>query len=136
MLTLIRRVQPKTPSRTVEYPVGSFVETEKGYFYIAGPNKRFRFTTKRCLDSWNPRVVHSSEAALNKYKVAAKMKFRNGSLIHSLADGKVYCISEGKRRHLTSPEAFEKVGAAKNRRYVVSVSLAEINLHPEGEPIT
>lgn len=131
-----QRPQP-LPSKPVEYPSGLFVQTEKGYFYIAAPGKRYRFTTKRALESYAPqRVVKTTEAALKNYRVVKKMKFRNGSLIHNIADGKVYYISEGKRRHLTSPEAFDKVGAERNRRYVVSVSIEEINLHPEGEPIT
>lgn len=131
-----KQTQP-APSKPVEYPVNSFVESEKGYFYIAAPGKRYRFTTKRALDSYAPqRVIKTSEAALKNYRVVKKMKFRNGSLIHNIADGKVYYISEGKRRHLVSPEAFDRVGAERSRRYVVSVSIDEINLHPEGEPIT
>lgn len=136
MLNLKAKQHQPRPSEPVEYPVGSFVETEKGYFYIATPTARYRFTTKRCLDSWSPqRVVKTTEAAVSKYRVAKKMKFRNGSLIHSASDGIVYYISQGKRRRLTSPEAFDKVGAERSRRFVVTVSEDEINLHPEGVPI-
>ena len=124
------------PSSSVEYPSGVFVETEKGYFYIATPSKRYHVTTRRVLDSWSPpRVVWSSEAACAKYRVAAKLKFRNGSLLQDVSDGKMYFISEGLRRHLTSPEAFEKVGAVSKNPGIVRVSQDEINLHKEGTPL-
>lgn len=125
-----------TPSEPVRYPSGVFVRTEKGYFFIADSSKRYRCITKRVLDSWAPqRVIETSEAALANYRVSAKLRFRNGSLIHSIADGKIYLISDGTRRHVTSPEALTLIGAVGNRSDTISVSLDEINLHPEGAPL-
>jgi len=126
---------PKTlPSEPVEYPIGSFLKTEKGYFYIVADNKRYRITTKRCLNSWSPqRVVVTTEAALAGYRIAAKLKFRNGSLIHGFFDGRLYLIEGGKRRHIVSPDAFDRIGG--RLQDVVAVSLDEINLHPEGAPL-
>lgn len=119
----------------VEYPSGLFVKTEKGYFYIVSPSKRYRLISRRVLDSWNPqRVIETTEASVSKYRISAKMKFRNGSLIHNLADGKIYLVSEGKRRHITSPDVLERIGAT--RKDVVSVSLEEIKLHEEGESLS
>ena len=139
MRFLTKRNLTPTPtplSKPVEYPSGVFVHTEKGYFYIVGENKRYRCLSKRVLDSWAPqRIIETTETALRHYRTAAKLKFRNGSLIHNIADGKVYLISGGKRRLMTSPEAFARIGAKRNRKYVTSVSLAEINLHEEGEPL-
>jgi len=112
------------------------VHSEKGYFFIAGEDRRIRLTTKRVLDSWAPqRVIETTESALAGYRVSSKMKFRNGSLIYSMADGKLYFISDGKRRLVTSPEAAERIGAPGGRRDAVCVSEAEILLHPEGEPL-
>jgi len=131
---LKRRQTPPLPTKPVVYPVGSFIETEAGYFYISGPAKRFRLT-KRVLDSWAPhRVVVTSEAAVQKYKAWGKMPFRNGSLINNIADGKIYLIENGKRRHITSPDALERLGASFND--VVPVSLDEINLHEIGEVLS
>lgn len=116
------------------YPNNSFVKTERGYFYIVNESKRFRIISKRVLDSWSPhRVIETSEAAVANYRVAAKMKFRNGSLIHSMSDGKMYLVSDGLRRHITSPEALTRIGA--KRSDAVLVSLDEIKLHEEGEPL-
>lgn len=131
---LRRAPKPHLPSKPLEYPVGSFLETEKGYFYVNSPGKRYRFTTKRCLVSWSPqRVIRTTEAALANYRIVRKMKFRNGSLIHGFADGKIYLIENGQRRHITSPDAFERIGGRVE--HAVAVSLDEINLHPEGEPL-
>lgn len=124
----------RAPQSPTKYPNGTFVETEKGYFYIVAPTKRLRIINKRVLDSWSPpRVVPSSEAALVKYRVSAKLKFRNGSLINNLGDGKIYLIEDGNRRHVTNPDALLRIGAV--REEATLVSLAEINLHPEGEPL-
>ena len=128
--------QPRPlPTEPVKYPSGSFLETEKGYFYIPVQGKRYRFISKRCLASWSPqRVIKTTEAALANYKVVKKMKFRNGSLIHGFSDGKIYLIENGQRRHFQDPDAFARIGG--RIQDVVAVSLNEINLHPEGAPIT
>jgi len=127
--------QKKTlPDAPVEYPSGLFVKTEKGYFFVLGPGKRMRITSLRVLESWAPqRVVNTTEAAVAKYKVVSKIKFRNGSLIWNLADGKLYLVEGGKRRHITSPEALSRIGAKRSDALIVS--LDEINLHPEGAPL-
>lgn len=132
---MFRRSQQVTlPTEPTEYPNGSFIETELGYFYIFSNSKRMRFISKRCLDSWNPqRIIVTSEAAVSKYRISSKMKFRNGSLIHNLGDGKIYLIESGKRRHVTSSDALERIGASRSE--VVSVSLDEIKLHELGAEI-
>ena len=136
-----KKSQPllKTPDGPVEYPAGSFVETEAGYFYIANSAQRYRCLTKRVVDSWAPpRIIKTSEAAVRNYRRSAKLRFRNGSLIWNISDGKIYLIEDSKRRHVVSPDAFERIGVdyTKLRKYVIVVSLDEINLHQEGEPLT
>lgn len=131
----MKRQRPRElPLSKVSYPEGTFLKTEKGYFYILAGTKRARLVSQRVLDSWSPpRVVLTSEAAVQDYRIAFKMKFRNGSLIHNIADGKIYLIENGKRRHITSPEVFERIGA--KRSDTVSVSLDEIKLHEEGDEL-
>ena len=119
-----------------DYPIGTFLKTEQGYFYVRGETKRFRFITQRVLDSWSPsRVVNCSESdpGVKKLKVTSKMLFRDGSLLYSQADGKMYLISGNKRRHIINPDWLEALGINRNR--VPWVSLDEINLHEEGEPL-
>lgn len=122
------------PENPVEYPLGSFVKSEAGYFYILSNSKRLRIISERLLNSWSPhRVILTSEKALVKYRISSKMKFRAGSLIHNIADGKIYLIEDGKVRHITSPDALERIGA--KREDAVSVSVEEIILHEMGEEL-
>lgn len=128
------RLQKKAdlPTSPVEYPSGVFIHTEKGFFFIHSEGKRMRCITERVLDSWSPqRVIETTEAAVAKYRITSKIRFRNGSLIYSIADGKMYFISEGKRRHIVSPDASKRLGV--RWREATWVSQAEINLHEEGE---
>jgi hypothetical protein len=130
-----KKIQVVLPDGPLEYPIGSFVRTDKGYFFILSNSKRLRFITKRVLDSYSPlRVILTSEEALSKYRVSSKIKFRNGSLINNMGDGKIYLIEEGKRRHVTSPDALERIGASTSD--VVLVSLEEIKLHEIGEELS
>lgn len=135
----LRRQKKTLPTSPTEYPVGSFVKTEKGYFYIVFKVKRYRLTSERVLKSWSPpRVVETTEAAVSKYRIAAKMKFRNGSLIWNIADGRIYLVENGKRRWLKNPDSFYLVGLDPadlkwNWERIQHVSQDEINLHEQGE---
>lgn len=138
---MFRKKNATPPTTPTEYPAGSFIKTERGHFYIAAPGKRYRIVSQRVLDSWSPqRVVTTTEAAVAKYKIAAKMKMRNGSLIWNLSDGKIYLIENGKRRWLKNPDWFFRLGLDPsdlkfNMKRITLVSLDELNLHPEGEDL-
>jgi hypothetical protein len=120
-----------------EYPEGTFIKTEKGYFYVVSDVKRYRFTTSRVLDSWAPqRIIETTEnnPAVKRLRIAAKMKFRNGSLLYCQADGKMYLVSNKKVRHIKSPDIL--TGLSMKRKDAVWVSEDEIKLHEEGEPLS
>lgn len=122
------------PTTPTEYPAGSFIKTEAGYFYIVNSAKRYRITTTRCLASWRPhRVVDTTEAAAKRYRITSKLKFRNGSLIWNIANGMIYLIESGKRRQVISPDALARIGAVYDD--AVPVSLDEILLHDVGEDL-
>ena len=126
-----KRKKTQGPSEPVVYPNSSFVRTESGIYYLTN-GKRFRLLSERVLDSYSPhRVIETTEAALAKYPRGGKLKFRAGSLIYNLADGKIYLIEDGLRRHVTSPEALARIGATE--KDAVVVSKAETALHQEGE---
>lgn len=122
------------PSNPVVYPVGAAVESEGNYFYIKSSIIRMRIPSKYILNSWNfHRVITTSEAALKNYKIMGKLGFRAGSLIHNVADGKIYLVEENKLRHIQSPEVFERIGAVVDD--AVTVPLTDINLHEIGDPL-
>jgi hypothetical protein len=129
------RQAPTLPTAPTKYPHSTFIETEKGYFYILNDTKRYRLLSARVLESWRPhRVVQTTEAAVAHYRIVAKMKFRNGSLIWNLSDGRLYLIENGMRRWVQSPDVFDRLGIEFDDAQVVS--LDEINLHEQGEDLT
>jgi len=122
------------PSKPLVYPVGSSIRTENGLFYIKSETVRMRIPSERVLESWNfHRVITSNEIALKNYKIMGKLGFRQGSLIHNVADGKIYLVESNKLRHIQSPEALDLIGAGKDD--AVTVSLTDIKLHEEGVPL-
>ena len=134
----MRKKSITLPTQPTEYPAGTYVHTELGYFYIHSPVKRFRIISYRVLDSWAPpRVVETTEAAVKKYKITAKMKFRNGSLIWNLADGKLYLIENGLRCWVKNPDWLSRLGVdSSDLKFVMNkvkiVSEAELKLHEPG----
>lgn len=136
-----KRKNLNLPTKPTEYPNGTFLETEKGYFYVVSKTKRYRITSLRCLRSWHPqRVVKTTEAAIRHYRTAAKMKFRNGSLIWNISDGKIYLIEDGKRRWLKNPDWFYLLGLDPsdlrfNMKKTICVSQDDLSLHELGEDL-
>lgn len=132
---MFRKTKPVLPTTPTEYPASTFIETEVGYFYIVNAAKRYRVPTHRCLASWRPhRVVQTTEAAVVRYRISSKMKFRNGSLIWNISNGTIYLIESGKRRAIISPDALTRIGAVYDD--AIPVSLDEVLLHDIGEDMS
>ena len=136
-MKLFTKKTPKTsplPTEPQTYPVGSAVLTEKGFFYIKSDTIRMRIPSEDIVSSWRfHRVISSNEIGLSNYKIMGKLGFRSGSLIHNIADGKIYLVSENKLRHIQSPRALALIGAVYDDAIVVSDS--DVKLHEEGLPL-
>ncbi len=129
--------KPQVPQEPLNYPVDVVVETESGHYLIKRTNagvKKMRFFSQKSFDSWNYVALVGSDASVSKYKNAGVLGFRNGTLVKNFADGRYYLISENKRRHIVSPEVFDKYGLDINQTYLVSQ--AEIDIHDEGEVLS
>ena len=122
----------KTPKSPTEYPTGTVVHTESGWYYINGKFKH-KFLNRRVMESWNFRVVESSDVAISKYFKAKALGFRDGTLIRDISDGKIYLIAGKQRRTLASEEAFERLGLSHKDAQWVSVK--EVELHEKGDDI-
>lgn len=126
-----QKKKAEVPDHPIVYPYGTCVKTESGFFLIRD-GKRYKLPTQRILESWNfHRIVESSEAAVRNYRFAAKIGFRDGSLIYDMTDGKIYLVANNERRHVRSPEALELIGCTANDAVVVSHY--EANLQREGD---
>lgn len=128
-------VVKQLPNYPVSYPAGFCVKTHKGHFFINKDGKRYRIPTQRIVDSWAfPHIIETTEAALANYPVAVtKLGFRDGSLLDNIADGKLYLASEGKLRHVVSPDVLERLGMNVGDALIVSAD--EINVMKQGEEI-
>ena len=112
------------------FPSGLAVKTDKGTYWIKD-GRGYKLISKRAEESWSFTTVHATESALSVIKQSGKLGFRDGSLIKNVADGKMYLISQNKKRHIVDPDSFSIYGL--NRSKVIEVSEMEINAHELGE---
>jgi hypothetical protein len=66
-------------------------------------------------------------------KVVGKLGFRDGTLIKNIADGRMYLVSQNKRRHIKDPDIFDRYGLDRSK--VIEVSDAEAEMHELGEDL-
>ena len=126
----------KNPQKIVTsptiFPSGIAVKTDKGIYWIKD-GKRFKLISDRAAKSWLFTTVEATESALAGMKLAGKLGFRDGTLIKNIADGKLYLISQNKKRHIVDPDTFNKYGL--DRSQVVEVSAFEASMHELGEDL-
>lgn len=130
MKKLFKNTQTVLITSPTNFPSGLAVKTEKNTYWIKD-NKRFKLISSRAADSWKFTTINASESAVSNIKLAGKLGFRDGTLIKNIADGKMYLISQNKRRHITNPDVFAKYGL--NRNDIIEVGEAEANMHDIGD---
>jgi hypothetical protein len=135
MKKMLKKKQSKTIQTVLitlptNFPSGIAVKTDTGTYWIKD-NKKYKLISERAAESWRFVEVLATDSALSTTKSAGKLGFRDGTLIKNIADGKMYLISQNKRRHILSPDAFDKYGL--NRSMLIEVSEAETNMHELGE---
>lgn len=125
-----KKTQTKTVIDPIVFPSGLAVKTEKAIYWIKD-GKRFRLISDRAANSWAFTTVKATEQAVSLMKVAGKLGFRDGSLIKNIADGKMYLISQNKRRHIVDPDSFDRYGLDRSK--LIEVSELEAAAHDLGE---
>lgn len=122
---------PEVPQHPVNYPYGLCIKTESGFF-LTRSGSRLKIVSERALESWNfLSIIQSSEAAAKNLKVTGRVGFRDGTIINDMGTGKHYLISKNLKRHITSPDVFEKYGLSWGD--VLLVSSQETEYHEDGE---
>lgn len=119
-------------SAPTNFPSGLSVKTDKATYWIKD-GKRYKLISDRAANSWNFTTVNATELALSGIKLVGKLGFRDGSLIKNIADGKIYLISQNKRRHITTPDTFNIYGLDKSK--IIEVGQNEIDVHNEGDKL-
>lgn len=130
MKKLFKNTQTVLITSPTNFPSGLAVKTEKNTYWIKD-NKRFKLISDRAADSWKFTTINATESAVLHIKLVGKLGFRDGSLIKNIADGKMYLISQNKRRHIVSPDIFNKYGLDRNS--MIEVSDTEVNMHDLGD---
>jgi hypothetical protein len=110
-------------------PSGLIANTEKGYFYVKG-KKRFRFISDRAMNSWDLPIVKTKEPMMSEFPVSGVLGFRDGTLVKDISDGKIYLISDSKRRHVTDPDVLEWMDSE-----IITAGQKEIFVHAEGDKL-
>ena len=129
---MFNKNQQKTVTSPTIFPSGIAVKTDKGIYWIKD-GKRFKLISDRAAKSWMFTTVVATESALSGMKLAGKLGFRDGTLIKNIADGKLYLISQNKKRHIVDPDTFDKYGL--DRSQVIEVSAFETSMHELGEEL-
>jgi hypothetical protein len=123
----------KKKSRNKTYtpivPSGLICHTEKGFFYVKG-NKRFKFVSDKAMHSWSLPIVETKEIVMRDFVMSGLLGFRDGSLLKDISDGKIYLVSDSKRRHIVDPEVLEWIN-----QKVIMVGEKEISVHSLGDKL-
>lgn len=127
-----KKQQPKIVTRPTLFPSGIAVKTDNAIYWIKD-GKRFKVVSDRAARSWNFSTVNATEQAIAGMKLVGKLGFRDGTLIKNISDGKMYLISQNKRRHIIDPDSFDTYGL--DRSNVIEVSELETNMHDIGEDL-
>ena len=124
-----KKQQTKSFKKSNKVPSGLIAHTSQGYFYIKG-EKKFKFVSDNAMLSWNLPIIETTVETLSKYASAGILGYRDGSLVKDISDGKIYLISDSKRRHVVNPDVLEWIDSA-----IIDAGQKEILVHQEGEPI-
>ena len=125
-----KNIHPPLTTLPNNFPSGIAIKTENGTYWIKD-GKRFKLISERAEKSWSFVTVIATENAITPIKMAGKLGFRDGTLIKNIADGKMYLVSQNKRRQIVDPDTFAKYGLDRNN--LIEVSEYEINMHDLGE---
>jgi hypothetical protein len=129
-MRLFKNTKKALISSPTNFPSGIAVKTDKATYWIKD-GKRYKIISDRAAKSWCFTTVNATEKAVAEMKLVGKLGFRDGTLIKNIADGKMYLISQNKRRHIVDPDSFDTFGL--DRSQVIEVSEAEASMHSIGE---
>jgi hypothetical protein len=130
-MNILKKFQTRSPQKIYNptVPSGLIAHTDKGYFYIKG-GKKFKFVSKRAMLSWSLPIINTTDDKLIKFVTAGTLGFRDGTLIKDISDGKIYLVSDSKRRHIIDPSALEWLNTS-----TIKAGQKEVLIHEEGDPL-
>lgn len=127
-----KSIQTHLITQPTDFPSGLAVKTDSAAYWIKD-GKRFKLISDRAEKSWSFTTVYATEKSVAHMKIVGKLGFRDGTLIKNIADGRMYLISQNKRRHIVSPDSFDIYGL--DRSNIIEVSEIEAGMHDLGEDL-
>lgn len=127
-----KKISETTPivyNQRLQPPNGLAFKQGEDYFLVKS-GKLLKFFSERVFSSWGLTAFEVGPQALKTLRPGGTVGFRDGSLVKNFVDGKLYLVSDNKRRLVTSPDVPYLVG-----KPIIVASEAEINLHDEGDQI-
>ncbi|NQU83273.1 MAG: hypothetical protein HQ536_01030 [Parcubacteria group bacterium] len=118
------------------FPIGRLMQDSKtGGVYFVEDGVKHPIWSREVLDrNYSDYKMHSvSPAELDKIETGSPVKFKDGELVKSFDDSKVYVISDGMRRPIASEKAFLEMGWKWEN--IVSTNKKTIELHQLGNTI-
>jgi len=119
------------------YPQGALLQDSKsgGVYYVEDGIKYPIWDKEIMLANYpNYRLTQVSTDELSKYVTAATgVGFKDGTLMKTVKDPKVYVISNGKRRWVANEGTFNQLGYKWNN--IIDVSEKVASLHPVGQEL-
>lgn len=131
-MNILKAFRKKSIQITKDAPFipSGLIGSNAGSFYYVKGNKRFKFVSERAMQSWVLPILKIDAGFLNKLTPGGTLGFRDGSLVKDISDGKIYLISDSKRRHVVDPNVLNWINTD-----IVDAGQKEILVHQEGEPI-
>jgi len=129
MLNLFKKKSQKLIKDAPFVPSG-LIGLNAGSFYYVKGNKRFKFVSEKAMRSWKLPILKIDATFLNKLTPGGTLGFRDGSLVKDISDGKIYLISDSKRRHVVDPDVLQWIDTD-----IIEAGQKEVLIHQEGEPL-
>lgn len=126
--SIFKRPSPQKQHNPI-VPSGLIASTGKGYFYIKG-GKKFKFVSERAMKTWSLPVIKTTDDKISKFTLSGTLGFRDGTLIKDISDGRIYLVSDSKRRHIISPDVLEWLNVS-----MVEAGQKEVLIHEEGDSL-
>jgi hypothetical protein len=112
-------------------PSGLFVRTPSMTIYLSKAGGLFEVSEIH-FPSWNAEALPVHPLALKDLPILGKLGFRDGTLVKDFVSGRIYLISDSRKRLVTSPDILAQLGG---EAAVKSVPSWAIELHMDGEEI-
>lgn len=124
-----------TITEDTQYPTGRLVQisTSGSLYYLEGRYRHFVYPELRNMQFRRYPVYPVAPNEISGLIESTPSVIADGYLVSTESSPDIYLISEGKRRHIASEEAFSTFGWSEGS--IVTVDEALLDLHPVGDAI-